>query len=356
METLVEEPTEGGESIAGSSSSSSGGGAGAEGKGQNLGGALGLAYSRSNPLGSSALHIKAPPTRSLTSPAGQSKKRGPSTREKKVCMRCEKTIEDGRWIPVDTDRAGKSGVLCEKDWKEMYLPKCRRCELPIERQAVSSADGQLKGKYHRDCFNCHECHTPFPDKSFYVFDGKPFCKYHYHRANRSLCMLASCGEPIEGPCAEDHDARRYHPEHMLCDEEGCDERLVEYWEMAGGRKFCEGCARAADVDSRWGGSSVADDMDMSVYSGSSGGSGSALQYATTAPLRLGRSRSALAKKEAEAEAGKGVGEAKDKDKELNKGREQEQEQDSGAKKAKAKAMKRRTRFLQLGADGEEEEL
>jgi len=166
-------------------------------------------------------------------------------------------------------------------------------------------------------------------------------------------MLASCGEPIEGPCAEDHERRRYHPEHMLCDEEDCDERLEEYWEMAGGRKFCERCARAADVDSRWGGSSVADDMDMSVYSGSSGGSGSGLQYATTAPLRLGRS--ALPNGNGNGNGGAAKKEEGD-DIRGKDGKEKEQDRDSGVKKAKAKAMKRRTRFLQLGADGEEEEV
>lgn len=31
--------------------------------------------------------------------------------------------------------------------------------LPIEKQAVSSSDGQLKGKYHKECFNCHVCHV-----------------------------------------------------------------------------------------------------------------------------------------------------------------------------------------------------
>ncbi|KAI0306626.1 hypothetical protein B0F90DRAFT_1814485 [Multifurca ochricompacta] len=99
-----------------------------------------------------------------------------------TCMRCSKGIEDKRWIRMENGR----GVLCDKCWKNMYLPKCRRCNLPIEKQAVSSSDGQLKGKYHRDCFNCHTCYKPFPDKTFYVFDGKPFCDYHYHEANNSL--------------------------------------------------------------------------------------------------------------------------------------------------------------------------
>lgn len=157
-----------------------------------------------------------------------------------TCMRCSKDIEDNRWIQVENGR----GVLCGKCWKHMYLPKCRRCNLPIEKQAVSSSDGQLKGKYHRDCFNCHTCHKPFPDKTFYVFDGKPFCDYHYHEANNSLCAAPDCGRPIEGPCAVSHAGDRYHPEHLTCEyeEDGtgrrCDERLVDYWEVEG-RMLCE---------------------------------------------------------------------------------------------------------------------
>ncbi|KAG5638965.1 hypothetical protein H0H81_008185 [Sphagnurus paluster] len=162
----------------------------------------------------------------------------------KVCLKCNITIQDGRWVQVDN-----GGVLCEKCWKNMYLPKCRRCTLPIEKQAVSSADGQLKGKYHRECFNCATCHKPFPDKSFYVFDGKPLCAYHYHEANDSLCSAARCGQPIEGPCAVSHNGDRYHPEHMTCEYPGnaaCNERLDEYWEVDG-RMLCERHAHASKV-------------------------------------------------------------------------------------------------------------
>ncbi|TFK42313.1 hypothetical protein BDQ12DRAFT_269471 [Crucibulum laeve] len=162
-------------------------------------------------------------------------------KKQRVCVRCEKRIEDGRWVQMDG-----GGVLCEKCWKNMYLPKCRRCSLPIERQAVSSSDGQLKGKYHKECFNCHTCHKPFPDKTFYVYDGKPLCAYHYHEANDSLCAAARCGQPIEGPCAVSHTGDRYHPEHMTCEYPGypeCRERLNEYWEVDG-RMLCERHAHA----------------------------------------------------------------------------------------------------------------
>ncbi|KAJ7510011.1 hypothetical protein B0H11DRAFT_1701984 [Mycena galericulata] len=190
------------------------------------------------------------PTRSRTSPTSERSSSREPKRERagrahkaKVCVRCEKTIDDGKWVQVDG-----GGVLCEKCWKNMYLPKCRRCNLPIEKQAVSSSDGQLKGKYHRECFNCHTCHKPFPDKTFYVLDGKPLCAYHYHEANDSLCAAARCGQPIEGPCAVSHAGDRYHPEHMLCEfPGGCKERLEEYWEVDG-RMLCERHSRVARQD------------------------------------------------------------------------------------------------------------
>jgi hypothetical protein len=41
-------------------------------------------------------------------------------REKTLtCLRCSKDIEDKRWISVENGR----GVLCDKCWKNMYLPK-----------------------------------------------------------------------------------------------------------------------------------------------------------------------------------------------------------------------------------------
>lgn len=90
----------------------------------------------------------------------------------RICRKCDKHIDDGRWIAID---GGSGGVLCEACWKNMYLPKvsppfawpreidcslctqCRRCNLPIETAAISSSDGQLKGKYHKQCFSCSTC-------------------------------------------------------------------------------------------------------------------------------------------------------------------------------------------------------
>ena len=68
------------------------------------------------------------PTRSHTSPtmgagrpdsrhgvaAGKRRERPP----RKICLKCDKHIDDGRWIQMDG-----GSVLCDKCWKNMYLPK-----------------------------------------------------------------------------------------------------------------------------------------------------------------------------------------------------------------------------------------
>ncbi|KAJ4487776.1 hypothetical protein J3R30DRAFT_3281142 [Lentinula aciculospora] len=214
--------------------------------------------------GSKALHASGQQHHITPSVASSSDE--PGKRKVRVCVRCDKRIEDGRWISIESpdgespgtgagwssengvkgERKRKS-VLCENCWKNMYLPKCRRCNLPIEKQAVSSSDGQLKGKYHKDCFNCFTCNKPFPDKVFYVYDGRPLCKYHYHETNESLCAAATCGQPIEGPCAVSHTGDKYHPEHLTCEWEGypeCDVKLNgEYWELDG-RMLCEKHAKS----------------------------------------------------------------------------------------------------------------
>ena len=111
------------------------------------------------------------PTRSNTSPSLGSSRTSqdiPTTRRRseKICVKCSKRIVDGKWVLVDQEMGGGGKVLCEYDWKMLYLPKCRRCDRPIEGQAIGSSDGQIKGKYHRECFNCTTCQVrpSFPTK------------------------------------------------------------------------------------------------------------------------------------------------------------------------------------------------
>ncbi|KAI8351573.1 hypothetical protein B0O80DRAFT_388308 [Mortierella sp. GBAus27b] len=64
---------------------------------------------------------------------------------------------------------------CEKDFLRLFAPKCTGCEGPIQGDYISA----LKGKWHRDCFGCAVCHIGFDTTSYYVDNGKPYCKTHY---------------------------------------------------------------------------------------------------------------------------------------------------------------------------------
>ncbi|CAG8605591.1 10186_t:CDS:2 [Paraglomus occultum] len=66
---------------------------------------------------------------------------------------------------------------CEKDWSEKFAPKCKGCQKPIKGEIMTA----LEGTWHRDCFVCVTCHTPFTDSYYYVSENKPYCQTHYRQ-------------------------------------------------------------------------------------------------------------------------------------------------------------------------------
>lgn len=73
------------------------------------------------------------------------------------------------------------------------------------------------------------------------------CAFHYHQANRSLCISSNCGKPIEGACAITFVGDRYHPDCLRCGNAGCDVRLEDYWEIDG-MMLCERHAQRHEQD------------------------------------------------------------------------------------------------------------
>ncbi|KAF9949523.1 hypothetical protein BGZ65_007258 [Modicella reniformis] len=73
---------------------------------------------------------------------------------------------------------------CEKDYLRLFAPKCSGCEDPIQGDFISA----LKGKWHRDCFGCTVCHIGFDSASYYVDNGKPYCKTHYKSGAQSVAV------------------------------------------------------------------------------------------------------------------------------------------------------------------------
>ncbi|CAG8757248.1 9432_t:CDS:2, partial [Acaulospora morrowiae] len=147
-----------------------------------------------------------------------------------LCAKCKKPIDPN---VGHVEREGK--VYCPNDFTDLFFPKCRRCNLPVEREAISASDGKLEGKWHVKCFSCHTCSKEFPDGSFYVFDNAPYCKRHYHKLNNSLC--GDCDEPIEGPCAETDEGWRYHPNCFVCTE--CRDPLTDAYYSFEEKHYCE---------------------------------------------------------------------------------------------------------------------
>ncbi|KAL4873939.1 hypothetical protein BDV12DRAFT_471 [Aspergillus spectabilis] len=126
---------------------------------------------------------------------------------------------------------------------------CRGCGEMIMGKSISSADGRLTGRYHRACFTCFQCRSPFETSDFYVLNDRPYCAQHYHERNGSLC--ATCLTGIEGEYLETNertgpgpaDHQKFHPECLRC--RTCNIDLKgEYFEW-NGFVYCERDARRA---------------------------------------------------------------------------------------------------------------
>ncbi|MCJ1308766.1 hypothetical protein MMC25_002420 [Agyrium rufum] len=124
--------------------------------------------------------------------------------------------------------------------------KCRGCDHQIVGKSVSSADGRLTGRYHKDCFVCKTCKEPFKTTDFYVMNNEPYCSRHYHVLNGSLCKTCDFG--IEGQYLETKAKQKFHPNCFTCRD--CRKVLgSEYFEF-GRAVYCEQHAfRAAQASS-----------------------------------------------------------------------------------------------------------
>uniref|UniRef100_UPI00358EA2F1 paxillin-like n=1 Tax=Myxine glutinosa TaxID=7769 RepID=UPI00358EA2F1 len=99
--------------------------------------------------------------------------------------------------------------FCEKDFFEMFAPKCSGCSQPIMENYLSA----LNTVWHPGCFVCRECYTPFINGCFFELDAQPYCELHYHARRGSLC--AGCQKPITGRCISAM-GHKFHPEHFTC--------------------------------------------------------------------------------------------------------------------------------------------
>ena len=126
---------------------------------------------------------------------------------------------------------------------------CRGCGDLIQGKSVSSADGRLTGRYHKQCFVCQACQRPFQTADFYVMNNQPYCARHYHELNDSLCT--NCDRGIEGQYLETELRQKFHPYCFSCQE--CHIILRDDYYEFNGKTLCEqhafGAARTSTPSS-----------------------------------------------------------------------------------------------------------
>lgn len=119
--------------------------------------------------------------------------------------------EEQQIRPVSRTRTGSVGRRPGTAGKG----NCRGCGEVIVGKSVKAADGRLTGRWHKQCFVCRTCHSPFQTADFYVMDNHPYCAHHYHQLNGSLCQ--HCNYGIEGQYLQTERRQKYHPQCFACD-------------------------------------------------------------------------------------------------------------------------------------------
>lgn len=121
---------------------------------------------------------------------------------------------------------------CKNDFFELFANKCASCHLPITANYITA----LGTQWHPDCFVCSDCHCPFADGKFFDIDGAPYCEIHYHARKGSLCAV--CREPIIGKCTTAM-FRKFHPHHFTCTY--CLKVLSKSFKEENDKPYCHDC-------------------------------------------------------------------------------------------------------------------
>lgn len=116
---------------------------------------------------------------------------------------------------------------------------CRKCGLEINTKPIYSKSGELSGQWHRACFTCTSCDLKFSKKiNCFVLNDEPYCEYHFHVQNNSLCKI--CADGIVGECLVDDSNDRYHVDCLKCS--NCSNPINNDYLSINNKIYCEPCA------------------------------------------------------------------------------------------------------------------
>ncbi|KAG5219483.1 Paxillin [Salix suchowensis] len=187
----------------------------------------------------------------------------------RVCRKCDKQIDDGRWIAID---GGGGGVLCETCWKNMYLPKrlITRCARSVDdviyrlkllryrprmvNSRASITSSASVAQHARNHFRIRPSMCSMANHFVHIIITKRMTRF-------ALQLYAD--NPSKGLARRPVPSRTLH---MRAPRYPCKTRLEEYWEVDG-RMLCDKHVHAArstyDGDSDYGDDVGAQDLVMS---------------------------------------------------------------------------------------------
>uniref|UniRef100_A0A1B6MLP6 LIM domain-containing protein n=1 Tax=Graphocephala atropunctata TaxID=36148 RepID=A0A1B6MLP6_9HEMI len=116
---------------------------------------------------------------------------------------------------------------------------CSRCGDGFEpHEKIVNSNGEL---WHTQCFVCAQCFRPFPDGTFYEFEGRKYCEHDFHVLFAPCC--GKCGEFVIGRVIKAMNAN-WHPKCFRC--EDCGKELADLGFIRHqGQALCHDCRARA---------------------------------------------------------------------------------------------------------------
>jgi len=99
-----------------------------------------------------------------------------------TCSTCSVPFEDTYWEHDDM-------ALCEEHYLEVAGKKCAKCSNYIHGPLVLA----MHQNWHQACFVCTTCNKPF-EGDYFIISGEPYCKQDYYRKRGWLC--AKCDKAV----------------------------------------------------------------------------------------------------------------------------------------------------------------
>ncbi|KAG0671892.1 hypothetical protein C6P45_004767 [Maudiozyma exigua] len=138
-------------------------------------------------------------------------------------------LKEGVYSDISSQDCSSSSP-CENDSSNDFVwpmgeGPCRHCQGTVynyDRNGEKVAKAlraifaeELHGQWHRSCFQCKDCCVTLDQSNeCYVYEDEPYCRFHYHVHNNSLCHI--CTKIIEGECLQNHKEERFHIDCMKC--------------------------------------------------------------------------------------------------------------------------------------------